>query len=277
MRLPMGLRASIAAAGMLLGSLPRGAAAAELVILTNQGATPGVRELATAFSQASGHKVTVIQEAGAALERRLNSPAPGDLLTANPEPIEDLAKKGKVVPGTVTPFVLAGLGVSVRAGAPKPDISTVEAYKAALHRGEVDRLFLRLQRHPCGGRHREARPDRAAEGQDGAHRRRRQRRPVTDYLARGDFEIGIQQTNIMVGVPGTEYVGPLPGFLNKPCQSNVALLTGSKEPEAARAMIKFMVSPEAAPLLRKTHVEPLSALSHSEAARTPTTSFGGQS
>ena len=81
--------------------------------------------------------------------------------------------------------------------------------------------------------------------------------PVTDYLAKGDFEIGIQQTNIMVGVPGTDYVGPVPGFLNSPCPSSVALLAVSKEPEAARSMIKFMISPEAAPLLRKTHVEPV--------------------
>jgi molybdate transport system substrate-binding protein len=51
-------------------------------------------------------------------------------------------------------------------------------------------------------------------------------------------------------------VGPLPGALNKPCPSSVALLTISKQPDAAREMIKFMVSPEAAPLLRKTHVEP---------------------
>jgi molybdate transport system substrate-binding protein len=80
--------------------------------------------------------------------------------------------------------------------------------------------------------------------------------PVTDFLARGDFEIGIQQTNIMVGVRGTDYVGPLPGFLNKPCPSSVALLTGSKEKDAARAMITFMISPEAAPLFRKTYVEP---------------------
>jgi molybdate transport system substrate-binding protein len=80
--------------------------------------------------------------------------------------------------------------------------------------------------------------------------------PVTDFLARGDFEIGIQQTNIMVGVPGTDYVGPLPGFLNKPCPSSVAVLTVSKEPDAAREMIAFMASPAAAPLLRKTHVEP---------------------
>ena len=80
--------------------------------------------------------------------------------------------------------------------------------------------------------------------------------PVTDYLARGEFEIGIQQTNIMVGVPGTDYVGPLPGNLNKPCGSSVGVLTASKQQDAARQMIQFMVSPEAAPLLRKTHVEP---------------------
>src|SRR5262249_51742619 len=115
MKLSMRFRAGIAVASMLLGSLLQGAAAAELVILTNQGATPGVRELASGFSQASGHKVMVIQEAGAALERRLNSPTPGDLLTANPEAFDDLGKNGTIVAGTVTPFVLAGLGVSVRA------------------------------------------------------------------------------------------------------------------------------------------------------------------
>jgi molybdate transport system substrate-binding protein len=248
----MGLRVSIAAACML-GALGLGnAAAADLVILTNQGATPGVRELAAAFSQASGHKVSVIQEAGAALERRLNSDAPGDLLTANPEQFEALIKNGKVVPATVTPFVLAGLGVSVRAGAPKPDISTVEAYKAALIAAKSIGYSF-----GCSGTH-------VAEGIDKlglaeqlkAKTVRTRTGPVTDYLARGEFEIGIQQTNIMVGVAGTDYVGPVPGDINKPCPSNVALLTGSKEPEAARAMIAFMISPAAAPLLRKTHVEP---------------------
>jgi len=258
MKLPMRLRAGIAAAGMLLCSLPQGAAAAELVVLTNQGATPGVRELATAFSQMSGHKVTVIQEAGAALERRLNSPTPGDLLTANPEPFDDLIKNGKVVAGTVTPFVLAGLGVSVRAGAPKPDIGTVEAYKATLIAAKSIGYS-----YGCSGTHvaegiaklalteqLKAKTVRTGGAANGG--------PVTDYLARGDFEIGIQQTNIMVGVAGTDYVGPVPGEINKPCQSNVALLTGSKEPEAARAMIAFMASPAAAPFLRKTHVEPYS-------------------
>ena len=75
--------------------------------------------------------------------------------------------------------------------------------------------------------------------------------PVTFFLARGDFELGIQQTNIMVGAPGTDYVGPVPAGIDKPCPNSVGLLTVSKEPDAARAMIKFMTSPEAAPLLAR--------------------------
>ena len=94
----MGACGKVAAACILgvLGALPQGAArAGELTILTNQGATPGVRELAAAFERATGHKVTVIQEAGAALDRRLASGGPADLIASNPAPFDDLVKKGK--------------------------------------------------------------------------------------------------------------------------------------------------------------------------------------
>lgn len=250
----MGARARIAAA-CILGSLaltPRGVTTAvELTILTNQGATPGVRELAAAFSRTSGHKVTVIQEEGAELDRRINT-GPADLVTGNPPAIEALVKGGKVVAGTVTPFVLAGLGLSVRTGVPKPDISTVDAYKAAL----LAAKSIGYSRGCSGTNIAEGIAQLGLTEQLKAKTKFTTGGPVSEFLARGDFDLGIQQTNIMVGVPGTEYVGPLPGFLNKPCPSSVALLTVSKEPDAARAMIKFMISPEAAPLLRKTHVEP---------------------
>lgn len=250
----MGAYAKFAAVCVLgaLALMPRGAAtAAELIILTNQGATPGVRELAAAFARASGHKVTVIQEEGAALERRINN-GPADLVTGNPPTIEELVKSGDVVAGTVTPFVLAGLGLSVRAGAPKPDISTVDAYKATL----LAAKSIGYSRGCSGTNIGEGIAQLGLTDQLKAKTMFTSGGPVTDFLARGDFEIGIQQTNIMVGVPGTDYVGPLPGFLNKPCRSSVAVLTVSKEPDAARAMIRFMISPEAAPLLRKTYVEP---------------------
>jgi molybdate transport system substrate-binding protein len=226
-------------------------AASDLIVLTNQGATPGVRELAAAFSRASGHHVTVIQQEADTLEQRINT-GPADLVTANPGAIEELVKKGKIVPGTVTPFVLAGLGLSVRAGAPKPDVSTTDAYKATLMAAKS----IGYSRGCSGTNVADGIARLGLTEQLKAKTILTNGGPVADALARGDFEIGIQQTNIMVGVPGTEYVGPLPGTLNKACPSSVALLTSSKEPDAARAMIKFMVSPEAAALLRKTHVEP---------------------
>ncbi len=251
----MGTYAKFAAACVLgaLGSLSQGTAnAADLVILANQGAAPGVRELAAEFERVSGHRVTVVQPDAATLAQRVND-GTADLITGNPGAIEERVRDGTVVASTVTPFVLADLGLSVQVGAPKPDLSSVESYTAALLAAES----IGYSRG-CSGTN-------VAEGiaqlglvQALADKTiRTQGGPVTDYLARGDFEIGIQQSNIMVDVPGSDYVGPLPDFLNKPCQSDVGLLTASKEPDAARAMIRFMISPEAAPLLRRTHAEPV--------------------
>jgi molybdate transport system substrate-binding protein len=248
---------SLMIAALLLcvsGSAMSGSAkSAELIILSSQGNAPGVNELAAGFARASGHKVTVLNETGSALEQRLSN-GPADLVMGGPDVLNALAKKGTVVAGSVTPYMLAGLGVSVRAGAPKPDISTAEAYTKTL----LAAKSIGYSRG-CSGLH-------VAEGiaQLGLTEQLKPKvtvtasgkGPVTFYLARGDFELGIQQTNIMVGVPGTDYVGPVPAGVNKPCPNGVALLMVSKEQDAARAMIKFMISPEAAPLLRKAHEAP---------------------
>lgn len=229
------------------------AGAADLVVLGSQGAMPGLRALAAEFERVSGHQVTVIQATDAILEQRSRD-GTADLATGNPGVLGELVSDGRVVADTVTPFVLAGLGVSVKAGVPKPDISTVEAYIAALRAAES----IGYSRG-CSGRN-------AAEGIEilglteelASKTTRTEGGPVTAYLARGEFELGIQQTNIMVGVPGSEYVGPVPSGLNRLCQTNVGLLEASSEPDAARELIRFMVSPEAGPILRATHVEPFS-------------------
>ena len=228
--------------------------AAELTVLASQGNLPGLTALGAAFAKASGHKVNVIQEVGKALEERLTN-GPADLIGGNPSPaMEGLVKKGKVVAGTVTPYMLAGLGVSVRAGAPKPDISTVDAYKATL----LAAKSIGYSRG-CSGEH-------AAKGiaQLGLTEQLKPKvtltgggsGPVTFFLARGDFDLGIQQTNIMVGAPGTDFVGPVPKGADIPCPNSIGLLTVSKEKDAAQAMIKFMTSPEGAAILRKVHEIP---------------------
>jgi molybdate transport system substrate-binding protein len=228
--------------------------AAEIIVLASQGNPPGLNTLAAAFARESGHKVTVLQETGKALEERIAN-GPADLIGGGPEALEALVKKGRVVAGSATPYMLAPLGVSVRAGAPKPDIGTVEAYAKALAAAKS----IGYSRG-CSG-------ENAAKGiaQLGLTEQVKPKLvltgggtgPVTFYLARGDFELGIQQTNIMVGAPGTDFVGPVPGHLNLPCPNSVGLLTVSKERDAAQALIKFMTSPAAAPLLRKAHEEPV--------------------
>jgi molybdate transport system substrate-binding protein len=236
---------------LLAAMSPRAALAADLVIVTNQGAVPGLKELAAAFMRASGNNVTVLLAEGDLLEQRLKE-GTVDLVSQNPQPMEKLVKEGWIAADTVTPFQLAELGVAVKAGARQPDIRTADSYRAAL----LAAKSIGYSRG-CSGTNigagiaqlgiTDLLKDKTTFTTTG---------PVTDYLARGDFEIGIQQSNIMAGVPGVDFVGPVPAVLNKKCQSNIGLVKTSKSPGAARAMILFAASPAAAPLLRKTHAEP---------------------
>jgi molybdate transport system substrate-binding protein len=228
--------------------------AAEIKVLSTQATEQTYRELVPQFEQASGHKVMTIFTGTLDANKRLAAGETYDLLIMSSASIDEHIKGGKVVPGSRVDLAKSGVAVAVRAGAPKPDISTVEAYRATL----LAAKSIGYSRG-CSGQH-------VAEGiaQLGLTEKLKPKvvltgggtGPVTFFLARGDFELGIQQTNIMVGAPGTDYVGPVPGFLNKPCPNSVALLSVSKEQDAARAMIRFMVSPQAAPLLRKVHEEP---------------------
>lgn len=237
-----------------LGFLPQGAAfGADLVILSNQGAVPGLTELAGAFSRMSGHKVSVVLAEGDVLGQRL-AQGTVDLVSQNPGPMEELVKSGKIVRNSVTPFQLAELGVAVKAGAPKPDVSTPAAYRAALLAAKTIGYSRGCSGTNIGasiaqlGLTEQLRAKTKFTGEGGG--------PVTDYLKRGDFELGLQQSNIMAGVPGVDFVGPVPAPLNKACQSNLGLTATSKEPAAARAFLQFAISPAAGPLLRKTHAQP---------------------
>jgi molybdate transport system substrate-binding protein len=228
------------------------ALAAEITILANQGAVSGVRDLAAGFERASGHKVVVSFEQGPAMNQKIESNAPADVVTLVLDQFDDLIKRGKVVPGTVAEFARAGNGVAVKAGAPKPDISTPDAFKQAMLNAKSightnagtgpfnTKLFQKL------GIYEQIKDKiKIIEG-----------RPVAAAVAAGDIELGIQQTNVIQPFAGTEYLGPLPAALIEYGQFGAALLTVSKEPEAAKALIKFMAAPENAALVRKSAMEP---------------------
>src|SRR5438270_3819411 len=116
--------------GML--SLAGSAWAAEITVLANQGALSGIRDLAAGFEKATGNKVIVSFEAGAALNQKIDSNAPADVATQVLDQFDDLVKRGKVVPGSFAEFARAGNGVAVKEGSLKRDISTPEAFKQAM-------------------------------------------------------------------------------------------------------------------------------------------------
>jgi len=231
--------------------LPQGAAvAADLVVVTNQGAMPSLQELASAFGRATGNHVTVKLAAGDLSQALKNGTV--DLVSQNPEPLGQLVKNGGVIAGSVAPFQLAELGVAVRAGAPKPDIGTPASFKAAL----LAARSIGYSRGCSGTNIGKAIADLGLTETLKAKTIFTGNGPVTDYLARGDFELGLQQTNIMEGVRGVDFVGPVPAPLNRSCESDIGVAAGSHAPDAARDFVRFVTSPAAAPLIRKTHAEP---------------------
>ena len=251
----MRLRTGVMALGLVaaLCVLGKGSAmAAEIVVYLNQATESGVRELASAFEKSSGHKVNVSFQGGANLNQKINEGTTGDLTSLTLSQFDDFIKTGKVAAGSVVEYARVGNGIAVKAGAPKPDISTPEAFKQAMLNAKSightnagtgpfnTRLFQKL------GIYDQIKSKiTIVEG-----------RLVAAAVAAGDIEIGIQQTNVIQPLAGTQYLGPLPPELMEYGPVGVGLLTVSKQPEVAKAFIKFMADPANAGLLRKGFMEP---------------------
>ena len=232
----------------------RPAQAAELIVQASMGTVSGLNELAPAFTRITGHKLIVSQESGAALEQKLTSNAPADLIVLNTGAMNGVIRRGKVVEGSSTIFARAAVGLSVKSGAPWPDISTPEAFKRTL-------LNARSIGYSFGGSGNVA--ARAIEKLGIAEQMKSrtvhtEAGPAAGYVARGEVEMAIQQLNVSKPVAGTDYVGNLPGDLHEYVVFAIAIMAVSKEQEAARALIKFVTSPEAGPLLQKGMMEPAS-------------------
>lgn len=252
MRIKRGMRATLALAALAAAlGLAGSVSAAEITILTSQGCLSGVKDLAAGFEKATGNKVNVSFQAGNALNEKIDSNAPADVVTNSLETFEDMVKKGKIVSGSVVEFARAGNGVAVKAGSARRDISTPEAFRQAMLNSATightnagtgpynTRLFQKLGIYDM------------VKGKVKII----QGRLVAAAVAAGDIEIGIQQTNVIQPYDGTIYLGPLPKDLMEYGRFGAGLLTVSKEPEVAKAFIKFITAPENADLIRKSAME----------------------
>lgn len=242
-----------AAAGVFAMMSASGAApAAEITILANQGAVSAVRDLAPAFEKASGHKVVVKFMQGNAMNEAINTNAPGDVVSSFLEAFDGLVKRGKVVSGTPAAYARAGNGVAVKAGARKFDISTAALFKQAM----LDAKSIGHSSQGTGPYNTKLFQRLGIYDQIKDKIKIINGRPVVAAVADGEIEVGIQQTNVIQPYPGTEYLGPLPPDLIEYGSFGIGVLTVSKEPDAAKAFIAFATSPAAAPLIRKSAMEP---------------------
>jgi molybdate transport system substrate-binding protein len=224
---------------------------AELIVRASMGAVSGLNEIAPGFTRITGHKLIVRQESRDELEQRLISNAPADLIVQTTRVMDTVIARGKVIEDSSTIFARAAVGLSVKSGAPRPDISTPQAFKRTL-------LNARSICYSLGGSGivaaqaieklgiTEQMKSRTVHS-DGS--------PAAGYVARGDVEMAIQQLNVSVPVAGTDYVGNLPGDLHEYVVFAIAIMAISKEQEAGRALIEFVTAPEAAPLLHKGMME----------------------
>jgi molybdate transport system substrate-binding protein len=242
------------AVAMLGLSGERPAQAAEITVRAGMGVVSSVRDLAPVFEKKTGHKVIVVFDPTPVMNQKINAGEPADIAAVSPGQVDELIKQGKMVAGTHTNFAQAGVGVAVKAGAPKPDISTIEAFKAAM-------LAAKSIGYSRGGSGTIAAHVMEKLGIADELKARTQfidGRPVAADVAKGAVEVGLQQINVIIPVEGADYVGPLPKELQDTVKFAGGVLTVAKEPEVARAFLKFIASPEAAPLIRKSAMEPWS-------------------
>ena len=238
--------------------LARPAAAEEVRVMTSGGTAAAFVALAPEFERATGHKVVTLATStglGAdAIASRVRRGEPVDVIILSRAQIDELAGEGKVVAGTGVDLARSSIGMAVRWGAPKPDISTVEALKRALlqarsvaYSAQVSGIYLTTELFPRLGiaDQMTKKGIRVDVGRVGA------------VVARGDAEIGFQQISELLEVQGVDLVGPLPAEVQRVTIFTAGVATSAKSPGAARALIEFLRSARGIEVMRKSGLDPI--------------------
>jgi molybdate transport system substrate-binding protein len=254
MGLAPGIVVGIAAFALSL----QAAAAAELKVLTTPALTAVWEELAPKF-EATGHKLTIVYAPGAAIAKRVAEGEAADVLFSTTGGIDSLVKSGKVIAATATPIASSGIGVAVLKGAPKPDISTPEALKTAL-------LAARAVAYtdPAGGGASGVQFAKVLERlgiatEVNAKAKLGRGVPAGSFLIKGEADLAVQQVPELLAVQGIEIVGPLPGDLQSVTPFAAGVHVDAKNPEAAKALIRFLQTPEAVAVIKAKGLDPAPA------------------
>ena len=246
----LGQRFAFAAVFMGLVMAPAISSAAEIKVLTAGAFKPVVVDLVPAFEKATGHKVQVDNDTAGALVRRVEGGEAFDVLVLTPGGLNDLAKKGKLAGDPPVTLAKVGIGVAVKQGAPKPDISTSEKFKAELLKARKVAMI-----------------DPAAGGSSGIYlaklfdqwgigdtiKAKAVLVPgglVATRVVNGEADIAIHQISEILAVKDAVLVGPLPDDIQNFTVYAGGVSAATKQAEAAKAFLKTLSGPEAANVLK---------------------------
>jgi molybdate transport system substrate-binding protein len=230
------------------------AAAVEIQVIASSAFREVYLELVPQFEQMHNQKVVASFSSSPDIMKRAKAGESADLFILASGSVDELIKVGKVVPGSRVDLAKSGMGIAVRAGAPKADISSSDAVKRALlaaksigYSGGASGAYVTelVQRM---GIAEELKP-KLRQAPPGV--------PVGALVARGEVEIGLHQMSELLPVAGIDILGPLPADIQQFTVFAAGVSTGAKTPDAAKELVKFLTAPETVPLIRKKGMEPV--------------------
>ena len=243
--------ANFVAAAMVIGM--NTAHAAEIKVLGSVAVKEAYLDLVPAFEKSSGHRVTTIWDGTENITKRINGGEVVDIVILATPNIEKLVLEGKLVAGSRTDIAKSGVGIAVRSGLPKPDISSSEAVKKAV----LTAKSVAYSSGPSGfyvadlfkkmgiADQIKAKTTRLAPGESPG-----------EAVARGEGDIGFTQVSELLAVKGIDYLGPIPADVQQVTIFSAGIHALAPQPDAAKALVKFVTAAPAAPVLKKTGLEP---------------------
>jgi molybdate transport system substrate-binding protein len=226
----------------------------QINVMISGGFSAAFRELQPEFEKSSGIKVTVTRGASQGvgpdtIGAQLHLGVPADVVIMSREGLDELLAEGWAISGTDVDLGQTPLGLSVRAGAPKPDVSTVEAFKRTMlaaksvtFPGSTTGIYLATKLFPQLGITKEMAPKTTSTG--------------VAAVAKGDAEIAVQPVSELVHVPGTDFVGTLPTEIQYLSVFSAAIVKEPKHSTASRQLLAFLASEKAKAAIKNSGMEP---------------------
>jgi molybdate transport system substrate-binding protein len=248
------------AAGLLFTSIAATNAAvaesAEIKVLTSVALTSALDELAPQFERATGNKLSIGYSLIADIKKRIIAGETADVIILSRPAMEDLQKQDKFAPSGIVNVAGTPVAMAVRAGAPKPDISSADALKASLLAAKSI-VYSDPAKGGASGVYFAQVVDRLGIAEQlksktilvpGAQ--------AAEVVAKGEAEIGVGQASEIVPVAGAQLLGPLPGEFASVTLFTAGIGASSKVPDAAKSLIQFLTGPAAAPLFKAKGFQP---------------------